>query len=159
MSTFRNEYQALRGAKSSVLIRRNFWHPAVPGNRCGRYRFRQNSKIAKNLLLLAMSHFSGFGGLFVQIGPNLWCDHYTIWGSTLRGRIRFNPTTPLATQLDHLKKIHHIHTYVCGKGQKTNSRWTIFAVKQAHYPTICTQPDHSTTPLATPLATPLDQLR
>ena len=54
LSTFCNEFRALLGAKSCVLIRRNFWHQAVLGTRCKRYsncRFRKvkkNRKIAEN---------------------------------------------------------------------------------------------------------------
>ena len=50
LSTFRNDYRALLGAKSCALTRRRFWYQAVLGNRSGRYsncHFRKRKKIAK----------------------------------------------------------------------------------------------------------------
>ena len=120
------------------------------GKISGRYRFRQNRKITKNLLLLAlaMSHFSGFGALFVQIGPNMGHDHYTIWGSTLRGQIWFNPSPyyPTSYPTRPLKKIHYVHVKQGAKNKKKTKvehfcdktfplSHYLFPTRPLHYPT------------------------
>ena len=54
LSTFRSEYKALLGAKIFVWSRRNFWHQAVPGNRCGRYSNCRFSTSNPKVLLTKM---------------------------------------------------------------------------------------------------------
>ena len=82
LSTFRNEYQALLGAKSFVWSRRNFWHQAVLGTRCGRNRFCQNRKIKQSQNSTIHGNIQLFGFWSGQIAPNLGYDLFTIWGLT-----------------------------------------------------------------------------